>query len=46
MCIQLLSVLKSILEDLFENRLNINVELPMITRATCKYGNEFMFFEY
>lgn len=35
--------IKSILEDLFENRLNINVELPMITRATCKYGNEFMF---
>ena len=35
--------IKSILEDLFENRLNINVELPMVTRATCKYGNEFMF---
>lgn len=37
------SRIKSILEDLFENRLNIHVELPMITRATCKYGNEFMF---
>ena len=37
------SRIKSILEDLFENRLNINVELPMVTRATCKYGNEFMF---
>lgn len=35
--------IKSILEDLFENRLNLNVELPMITRAVCKYGNEFMF---
>ena len=37
------SRIKTILEDLFENRLNINVELPMVTRATCKYGNEFMF---
>ena len=35
--------IKSILEDLFENRLDIKVMLPMITRATCKYGNEFMF---
>ena len=35
--------IKTNLEDLFENRLNINVELPMVTRATCKYGNEFMF---
>lgn len=37
------SRIKSILEDLFENRLNINVELPMVARATCKYGNEYMF---
>ena len=29
--------IKSILEDLFENRLDIKVMLPMITRATCKY---------
>lgn len=35
--------IKSILEDLFENRLDIKVMLPMITRAMCKYGNEFMF---
>ena len=34
--------IKSILEDLFNNRLNIGVMLPMITRCTCKYGNEFM----
>ena len=35
--------IQSILEDLFYNRLDCNVMLPMITRATCKYGNEFMF---
>jgi len=35
--------IKAILEDLFENRLDIKVMLPMITRATCKYGNEYMF---
>ena len=35
--------IKSILEDLFINRLDINVMLPMIIRDTCKYGNEFMF---
>lgn len=35
--------IKSILEDLFVNRLDINVMLPLIVRATCKYGNEFMF---
>lgn len=34
--------IRSILEDLFVNRLNINVMLPMITRGMCKYGNEFM----
>ena len=34
--------IRSILEDLFVNRLNINVMLPMITRSMCKYGNEFM----
>lgn len=32
----------SILEDLFVNRLNINIMLPMIARGMCKYGNEFM----
>lgn len=34
--------IKSILEDLFVNRLDIHVMLPMICRATCKYGNDFM----
>ena len=33
---------KSILEDLLVNRLQINVMLPMICRAMCKYGNSFM----
>lgn len=34
--------IKSVLEDLFNNRLNIHIMLPMIARAMCKYGNEFM----
>ena len=33
---------KSVLQDLFVNRLSINTVLPMICRATCKYGNQFM----
>lgn len=33
---------KSVLQDLFVNRLSINTILPMICRATCKYGNQFM----
>lgn len=33
---------KSVLEDLFVNRLNIHVTLPMIARGLCKYGNVFM----
>lgn len=33
---------KSILEDLFVNRLNIHITLPMIARAMAKYGNQFM----
>lgn len=33
---------KSILEDLFVNRLNIQLTAPMIVRAMCKYGNQFM----
>ena len=33
---------KAILEDLFVNRLNIHVMLPMICHAMIKYGNEFM----
>lgn len=34
--------IRSILEDLFVNRLNVNLMLPMITRGMCKYGNEFL----
>ena len=34
--------IKSILEDLFVNRLNIQVTASMIVRAMCKYGNQFM----
>lgn len=33
---------KSILEDLFTNRLNLNLTAPMVIRAMCKYGNQFM----
>ena len=35
--------IKAVLEDLFVNRLDIMMMLPMIVRDTCKYGNEFMF---
>ena len=34
--------IRSILEDLFINRLKVNTELQMIARGTCKYGNEYM----
>lgn len=34
--------IKSILEDLFVNRLNLQVTAPMIIRSMCKYGNQFM----
>ena len=34
--------IKSVLGDLFVNRLDVNVMLEMITRSLCKYGNEFM----
>jgi len=34
--------IKSILEDLFVNRLNIQLTAPMIIRAMCKYGNQYM----
>lgn len=36
------SRVKSILEDLFVNRLNIQLTAPMVIRAMCKYGNQFM----
>jgi hypothetical protein len=32
---------KSLLEDLFTNRLHIYTELPMIARELCKYGNSY-----
>ena len=34
--------IKSILEDLFINRLDMQVMAPMIVRGMCKYGNQFM----
>lgn len=34
--------IKSILQDLFTNKLNINIMLPMICRSMCKYGNTYM----
>ena len=34
---------KSILEDLFVNRLHIYTDLPMIARHLAKYGNTYMF---
>lgn len=33
---------KRILEDLFVNRLNLNITAQMVIRAMCKYGNQFM----
>ena len=33
---------KSILEDLFVNRLNLQLTAQMVIRAMCKYGNQFM----
>ena len=35
--------IKSILTDLFYNQLDINTNLPMWTRNTCKYGDNFVF---
>ncbi len=35
--------IKSILADLFNNRLDINTNLPMWTRNTCKYGDNFVY---
>lgn len=34
--------IKSILDDLFINRLDIHIMLPMVCRAMAKYGNNFM----
>lgn len=33
--------IKAILEDLFYNRLQVNVTLPMVARGMCKYGNDY-----
>ena len=35
--------IKSILADLFNNNLDINTNLPMWTRNTCKYGDNFVY---
>jgi len=35
--------IKSILTDLFNNVLDINTNLPMWTRNTCKYGDNFVY---
>lgn len=34
--------IKKILEDLFVNRLDIHINLPMWSRSMCKYGNAFI----
>lgn len=34
--------IKAILEDLFYDRLNVHVMLPMVARSMIKFGNEFM----
>ena len=35
--------IKSVLADLFNNRLDISTNLPMWTRNTCKYGDNFVY---
>ena len=35
--------IKSVLADLFNNRLDINTNLPMWTRNACKYGDNFVY---
>jgi hypothetical protein len=37
------SRIKGVLADLFNNRLDINTNLPMWTRNTCKYGDDFVY---
>ena len=37
------SRIKVVLADLFNNRLDINTNLPMWTRNTCKYGDNFVY---
>ena len=33
---------KAIIEDLLVNRLNLQMLAPMVIRAMCKYGNQYM----
>ena len=35
--------IKTVLADLFNNRLDINTNLPMWTRNTCKFGDNFVY---
>ena len=35
--------IKTVLADLFNNKLDINTNLPMWTRNTCKYGDNFLY---
>jgi hypothetical protein len=35
--------IKNVLEDLFENILDVNTNLQMWTRNTCKYGDNFVY---
>ena len=35
--------IKSVLEDLFKNKLDINTNLQMWTRGMCKYGDDFVY---
>jgi hypothetical protein len=35
--------IKSVLADLFNNKLDINTNLPMWTRNTCKFGDNFIY---
>ena len=37
--------IKGILTDLFNNVLDLNTNLPMWTRNTCKYGDNFVYFK-
>lgn len=34
--------IRNVLQDLFVNRLSVNITLPMVCRSMCKYGNSFM----
>lgn len=38
--------IKKVLQDLFLNRLQVNMTLPMIARAVAKYGNNYMLLNF